>query len=115
MTETTKPRDTGLNVAVRDGVLVIEIGVDTLAFAWEHHADSHDEQGERRADWPTVVDAEEFARDVKAELLDTGYGRDGDSALTRLLDKAMRDACEGGSLGLSDETTPAPHPRATTT
>jgi hypothetical protein len=90
-----------LEVAVRDGMLVISIGVDVLAFSFSHHSDSYDDEGEHRADWPKVIDAEQFARDVKMALDDEE--EDGTTPVHRLLDAAMLEACEQGSLGVEVE------------
>jgi hypothetical protein len=106
-----KPRSRPLTCTVtRDGVLRIEIGVDTLTsaalrspFAWRL-AD------ERNPDKPgavdpcslfAITDARGFADDVIRELL--REAEDGSSLLTDLLDKATQKAIEDGSEFFEDK------------
>jgi hypothetical protein len=86
------PREQGLEVAVVEGRLVISVGVETLAWAWDKR-DSDDEID------ATVCAPDEFARDVKYALLKEE--EDGSNPVHRLLDAAMQYAVEQGSLGVS--------------
>lgn len=79
----------------RGGVLTIEIGVDSLAFAATHgpYADRADEA---RADGRFYVsNAKGFAADVVSEL--TYEAEDGSTLVTRMLDQACEQAIEQGS------------------
>jgi len=83
-----------LAVGVHGDELVIRIGVDTLAFAFETGDENqpYDEEAHdfRRA-WK-VVDKHKFARGVGNALLDER--EDGSSPLTDVLDKAFVRAVE---------------------
>jgi hypothetical protein len=80
-----------LNAFVENGVLTIEIGVDTLAFACLHTYEGEQQRHESYA----ITDNAGFATDVARELLDEA--EDGASMLTDLLDKAMERAIENGA------------------
>ena len=82
-------------VVSRDGVLRIEIGVESLAFAAVHGplADRLDpELDDKRF---RVTDAKGFALDVKHELLDEA--EDGSNLVHRMLDAAIEQAVNQGS------------------
>ncbi len=81
-----------LRVEVVDGKLLIEIGIETLAFAFES-------QPENEGTWK-VSDQLEFAKDVCRALNDES--EDGSTPLTRLLDEMMEFAADQGSLGIAD-------------
>lgn len=89
-----QPKSKALSARVtRDGVLTIEIGVDTLKFAAEHgqyHADGGQRQIE---DCAKVTNARGFARSVAKELMDE-VGEDGSTPLTLALDRAIESALE---------------------
>jgi hypothetical protein len=101
----SKRRHKPLSVKVtRDGVLTIEIGVETLAqaalgapFAW-------DESGGRPDERYRITDAKGFALDVKRELLDEA--EDGSSPLTNFIDKACEHAVDDGSEFWTDKDRP---------
>lgn len=93
MSKPIQPKDTPLQVNVVDGVMTISIGVSTLAYC------SKPENGgplegckvdQRRAT--------QWAKDVAYEL--DNESEDGNSMITRLLDKAMVAASENGSAAL---------------
>lgn len=97
-----KFEDMPLSVAVKDGVLRIEIGVSTLAFAAlrsqfvynmlpARHRHSR-EAVEKRF---SVPDPAGFAEEVAGALLEEE--EDGSSLLTDLLDKAAQNAIEDGA------------------
>lgn len=86
----------------KDGVLTIEIGIDTCAFAALRSAyawDLADEETGKPGGTPDelfkITDARGFAVDVSRELLDEA--EDGSSLLTKLLDDASRKSIEEGS------------------
>lgn len=83
-----KTKNRSLTAFVENGVLTIEIGVDTLAFATLHCMD------EDRSDH-VITDSAGFADDVVHELLDEA--EDGSSIITRLFDNATAQALDQGS------------------
>jgi hypothetical protein len=85
-----------LTCVVRDGVLTITIGVDTLAHAaLLGPAQEYDEAiATTRPAW-RVTDPEGFAKDMVVALLDED--EEGHSVLTKLLDAAAQVAAESGS------------------
>lgn len=110
---TPNRRDLPLTVKVSpDGVLTIEIGVDTLAFAtlcseyvWRCADAETGKPGMTRPDALfKITNADGFASDVSAAL--TEESEDGSSLLTRLLDSAAEKAIEDGAehfMGIDEE------------
>jgi hypothetical protein len=99
--------DKPLTVSVAGGVLRIEIGVSTLAFATLHSQYVYDMMpGRHRHDEREVAkrfsipDEKGFAEEIRSALLDEE--EDGSSLLTELLDKAAQVAIEDGSLCFID-------------
>lgn len=91
-----------LSVTVKDGRLLIEIGVDVLAHAvsysdWANpwNEDAHDNIREF-----AIIDAEEFARDVKHAM--QAEREDGSTPLSDFLDAMTQAAVEDGSLATVD-------------
>ena len=84
--------DSPLTVAVKDGVLTIAIGVNTLA-----HAAKHGPAAEV-LDGGIVFDEGVFAEDVVAEM--EAEREDGSTSVQRLLDAAMIAAIEAGSVAI---------------
>jgi hypothetical protein len=78
------PKDQPLCCVVEGGVLTISIGVDTLAFA----------DAERNG--LDIINPAGFAEDVAREL--TKEKEDGSTPLTDLLDEAMENAANNGSV-----------------
>lgn len=103
-----KRRNKPLSVKItRDGVLTIEIGIETNAYAALHseYAESllglTDRAKGRRPDTRfSISNPRGFAFDVKRELL--REAEDGSSLLTKLFDEATRNAIEDGSLHFHD-------------
>lgn len=88
-----KRESTPLTALVQDGVLIIRIGIDTLAFAAEREPMR---MGTReREPGHFVSDKAGFAADVVRVLLDEE--EDGSSRLTDLFDQACEDAINDGS------------------
>lgn len=98
-----KKSDQPLDVNIEDDQLVIRIGIDTLAFAFEESS-SNNPYSDHLNDFIrmcTVTDARQFAKDVQYEL--TREEEDGSSILTNLLDKACDEAANQGSIALDYE------------
>lgn len=99
----SKRRHKPLSVKVtRDGVLTIEIGVETLAFAslrsdfaYECADPKRTGNGIDPREVFKVTNARGFAVDVKSALLEEA--EDGSSLLTNVIDRACQDAVEQGS------------------
>lgn len=94
---------------VSRGVLTIEIGVDTLAFAAlrSDYAYSLMGPGQERPDSRfRIGDKRKFATEVVHELRDE-LGEDGSTLLTVLFDKACERAIEQGSEAFVDAEEPA--------
>lgn len=103
MTMPRSRRNKPLSVKVtRDGVLTIEIGIDTLAFTslcsdYAYECADPERTGSCRDPREVfkVIDARGFAGEVKSALLEEA--EDGSSILTRTFDAAERKAIEDGS------------------
>lgn len=80
-----------LTVKVAQGRLIIEVGVKTLAWAYDNR-DDHDSEP------VTIIDHEEFAQDVAHALLKER--EDGWTPVCGLLDDACDAAISDGSLGV---------------
>ncbi len=89
--------DTPLNVSIVDGELRISIGIHTLAHAvtYSDWANPYDEEKHDYLRTFAIVDAAQFAKDVRRALLQER--EDGSSLLTDMLDKASNDAVDDGS------------------
>lgn len=92
-----------LNVSVKGGRLVIEIGVDTLAHAvsyadWANQCDDGAQEYIRTF---AIADATKFAKDVLCAM--EAEEEDGSSPLSDFLDKMTEEAVNQGSEGLHDE------------
>jgi hypothetical protein len=91
-----------LEVEVVAGRLVISIGIDTVAFAANHHEDFtpyDDEFGDYVQRW-RVVENGEFAVEVARQMKDEA--EDGSTPVTRFLDKMFVAAVEDGCLGIEE-------------
>lgn len=103
--ENTYPRhleSEPLTCKIDHGRLVISIGIDVLALATECR-EPFSVYDPNKGDWRTawkVTDALEFAKDVHHELMDEA--EDGSSLVTEILDKAMEQALDQGSLGVEE-------------
>ena len=91
------PKDTPLRIQIIDGSLVLSIGIATLAFSAELQ-DEH--YGFREL---TVVNQVEFAKDVLREL--NSEEEDGSTLITAVLDKAILNAIEQGSIAVRTNMT----------
>jgi hypothetical protein len=87
-----------LSCRIEDGKLIIQVGVDTLAFAAENIPKLITEGGEPSV---KIIDSRIFARDVLIEL-ERDDASSSPSLLERMLDEAIFAACENGSMGVVD-------------
>jgi hypothetical protein len=92
-------RKTPLRCRLFERVLIIEIGIDTLKNAAEHHNDFWQPHTDKFA--LVVNNPDRFARDVIAGLQDEG--EDGSTPISRTLDVAILHAVEQGSEGIDLE------------
>jgi len=93
-------KDRPLKTRVTNGVLRIEIGVNTLAECIAvgnafHKCDNSAKQYIRDF---AIIDAVQFARDIAREL--EAEKEDGSSPLSMLFDQAAQSAIDDGSLGV---------------
>ncbi len=86
-----KPTDLPLKAELKGHRLVIEIGVETLAWATENHPDFWDQSLH-------VEDATVFAKEVIQEL--NHEEENGDTLITLMLDKAIGRAINHGAEGI---------------
>lgn len=95
-------KDAPLSCKVVGGKLVIEIGINTLAFSFENgeYNNPFDEKKNDYIRQNTVVDKVRFAEDVVNELKEES--EDGTTPVHLLLDKAMENAVENGTEGISE-------------
>lgn len=93
-----KRADKPLQVEVDRGVLVIRIGINTLKDSAETGPAFWERYPEDVGDgpWSSVNDANQLAHDVAREL--QREKEDGTTPLDLLLDKALRDAYDDGSI-----------------
>jgi hypothetical protein len=96
-----------LTATVKDGRLVIEIGVQTLAHAtafaeWANpwRDDDSEHGGDYLRDF-AIVDAPQFASDVVHAML--AEREDGSTPLSDFLDAMSQAAIEDGSIGLHED------------
>jgi len=89
-----------LTTEIKGNELVITIGVNTLAFAFEHSDDNNPWNGKQHKFIRTwkVTDIAQFAKDVMYELL--SEEEDGSSPLSNFFDRACQNALNEGSIGI---------------
>jgi hypothetical protein len=95
-----------LRAIVEGDRLVISIGLNTLAFAFENSEENnpYDEDFCDTKRQFSIGDPLEFAKDTCRAMNDEG--EDGSTPLTRFLDSMMEEAVEQGSLGILDPEEP---------
>lgn len=102
-----KKKNQPLQGKVEKGLLIVSIGIDTLAFAFEHQDSNNPyvkiESDDGLADYDfvqqcKVIDNEEFAKDVLNELF--REEEDGSNPINILLDKVCDEAVNQGSTGI---------------
>ena len=95
----TDPRKSPLRVLIEEGMLVISIGVDTLAFACEQGEALRDEFGNHRG---AIIDNYQFADSVADALrIEDECGQ---TDLTRAIDRAFDLAVTSGAVQWADDT-----------
>jgi hypothetical protein len=101
---TMKNEDSPMEVKVDQGVLMISIGIDTLAWAFEHQDDNNPwlDSAHDFVQSLKVIDPLQFAKDVACEI--TREEEDGTSPLHLFFDKMCNEACDQGSGGVDDST-----------
>jgi hypothetical protein len=100
-----------LEVVIKDGQLIVRIGLDVLAYSAEQCRNRLnrtpllvDSPGEYAAPYAKVVDKMELARDVKHELM--REKEDGTMPIHVLLDNAILAAFEDGSTAFDEHFKP---------
>jgi hypothetical protein len=103
----TDARDLGadgmpLRAAVEDGKLIVAIGIETLAFAFEKSEENnpYDEHTGDFKEKLRIGDKLQFSDDVVRAMNDEA--EDGSTPLTRFIDSMMQEAVNQGSLGILD-------------
>lgn len=91
-----------LETKIENGALVIRIGIQTLAHAvsYSDWANPFDEDAHDYIRTFAIVDAHEFASDVRHEML--REREDGSTPLSDFLDQMSEEAVNQGSLGTDD-------------
>ena len=94
--------DQRLSAKVEDGELVIRIGINTVAWAFDHDPENnvYDEKKAEYVQAAKVLDAAEFANDVVIEM--TNEEEDGTTPLDLFLDKMCRKAANQGSAAIAE-------------
>lgn len=96
-------RSQPLEVKIDNGRLVISIGVDTLAYAFEN-SDGNMKYNDEHKDWlpvDLVEDKDVFASEVIVSMLKED--EDGSTSISRYLDDTMMESVNYGNLGILDE------------
>lgn len=98
----TRGKNHRLTVEVKDGELVVRIGIHALAHSalWSGWANPYEFEGGEYVRKFAIADPLEFAHDVRRALVDEA--EDGSSLISYVLGKAMEHAVNDGSLGLHD-------------
>lgn len=92
-------RNDALKVAIQDGVLVISIGVETLAKATQFCSSmSRFNEKTGQYDEPEITDPDKFALEVVTALNDED--EDGTTLVHQAIDKAAEQAIEMGAEGI---------------
>jgi hypothetical protein len=92
-----------LRAFVSQGVLVIEVGIDTLAWAALHtdYVLSSDPGARDHTERFHINDTRAFAKDVVSAMTDEA--EDGSSRLTRFIDDACVQSIDQGSIAFVDK------------
>lgn len=95
-------RERPLEVLIEDEELVIRIGINTLAFAFEEGEDNNpfDENIDNFRKAHKVTDPDIFAKEVYLELI--REREDGSTPVTDLLDKMFSEALDMGCQGIEE-------------
>ena len=90
-------RERRLTVEIKRGELVIRIGIGTLAFCADECPLFYN--GEKDKSDVRVINPDEWAKDVAREL--DQEEEDGSTLVTEMLDKAMSNAVDNGSIAVA--------------
>lgn len=102
--ETEQGRDARLDCRIVGGRLVIDIGIETLAFATKESPTLYqrygydEEKGEERKDFVTINDPDVWAKEVLRQIV--AESEDGSSLMTKLFDDAVERAIDDGAEGI---------------
>lgn len=100
----TPERDARLQCRIIGGRLIVEIGIDTLAFATKESPTLYQrygydkEKGEERKDFVTINDPDVWAKEVLRQI--EAEAEDGSSLMTKLFDDAIERAIDDGAEGI---------------
>lgn len=92
--QVVEPKNQPLRAEIEGGRLVMSIGIDTLAFAFEHDPKREQVRGHDCK----VIDSAQFAADVLRAL--EREEEDGSTLLNKMIDAACEDALDDGSIGV---------------
>lgn len=101
---TSVKRDAPLGCRIVDGRLVIDIGIETLAFATKESPTLYqrygydEEKGEERQDFVKINDPDVWAKEVLRQIV--AESEDGSSLMTKLFDDAVERAIDDGAEGI---------------
>ena len=84
-----------MKCVIRDGAIVIELGMEALAFATKHHPELQDEECEPLY---TITDPAVWAKSIMETL--NSEREDGSSYITDMFDRAIMWAIEQGEFGV---------------
>lgn len=93
-----------LHAKIKDGMVVVAIGIDTLKFAAEHCPDVIDYPGEHDYPFAKITDADEFAKEVVRAL--QHEEEDGSGPMSDLFDKMIVAAMDDGADGVDYDFKP---------
>jgi hypothetical protein len=95
-------KDAPLSAVIKGNQLVITIGISTLALCEENGPLANiwvNKDGDGYEPAPEVTNEKVFAQDVLNEIVREDSDS-GESALTKMLDQAIIDAVDNGSMGV---------------
>jgi hypothetical protein len=95
--------DLPLRCKIEGNELVFRIGLGTLAWAAERVPEMYDDQIRPEPPYVQIENRMELAHDVVAAM--NSEEEDGSTPVIRMIDKAIMDAWENGSIGFADERT----------
>jgi hypothetical protein len=102
MAKTYKGRQAPLKISIKNGAFTVSIGVETLAWAWEHSEDCQDFDDDKNKYMQKyqVTDPDGFANDVKREF--EREEEDGNTELYKFFDRMCMNAMEDGSAYIDE-------------
>jgi len=94
-----KNKDKRLEIDLKDEVITISIGIETLAYMVTNHSEYYSRQFNPEGFIKKVVDKQEFAEEIVCALNEE-LSDDGTTMVHQLFDKAILLAAENGAIGL---------------